>query len=157
MKNIENEKQKEEEKKKKKVLYKSECDIQNLGPTDCEVSIKLQNFIIKLENKDDLNKNYEIIFDNRESIENIQKNYKKYDEMINDFEYDQENDTIKLKNENEELKFKVNKLPPRKEKKKAKKEEEEKEEVFLDEEEKEENMEGKDKDFGNEEDMEKHL
>ena len=54
------------------------------------------SFTIKVEALNDVNKSYAIIFDSRESVENIQKYYKKYDEMIADLDYDEAEDIVKI-------------------------------------------------------------
>ena len=51
-----------------------------------------------MEALNDGNKAYAIIFDSRESVENIQKYYKKYDEMIADLDYDEVEDIVKFNN-----------------------------------------------------------
>ena len=56
------------------------------------------SFTIKVEALNDVNKSYAIIFDSRESVENIQKYYKKYDEMIADLDYDETEDIVKFNN-----------------------------------------------------------
>ena len=56
------------------------------------------SFTIKVEALNDVNKSYAIIFDSRESVENIQKYYKKYDEMIADLDYDEAEDIVKFNN-----------------------------------------------------------
>ena len=58
----------------------------------------MNSFTIKVEALNDMNKAYAIIFDSRESVENIQKYYKKYDEMIADLDYDEAEDIVKFNN-----------------------------------------------------------
>ena len=58
----------------------------------------MYSFTIKVEALNDGNKAYAIIFDSRESVENIQKYYKKYDEMIADLDYDEVEDIVKFNN-----------------------------------------------------------
>ena len=54
---------------------------------------------IKIESNDHPEKAYACIFDNRESIENIQKYYKKYDEIISDLNYVSDEDIVKFNND----------------------------------------------------------
>ena len=58
----------------------------------------MYSFTIKVEAMSDASKAYAIIFDSREAVENIQKYYKKYDEMIADLDYDEQEDIVKFNN-----------------------------------------------------------
>ena len=58
----------------------------------------MYSFTIKVEAMSDESKAYAIIFDSREAVENIQKYYKKYDEMIADLDYDEQEDSVKFNN-----------------------------------------------------------
>ena len=71
----------------------------DLGKCNVEFSVQIKKFNIKIESIDHPEKAYACIFDNRESIENIQKYYKKYKQMINDLNYDPENDIFKFNND----------------------------------------------------------
>jgi hypothetical protein len=110
VKNIESEKKKkeEEEKKKKKneeqrnkpkILYITQSVFGDLGNCNVEFSVETQKFNIKIESNDHPEKAYACIFDNRESIENIQKYYKKYDEIISDLNYVSDEDIVKFNND----------------------------------------------------------
>ncbi len=90
---------KEEENNKPKILYKTQSVFSELGNCNVEFSVQTQKFNVKIESNDHPEKAYACIFDNRESIENIQKYYKKYDEIISDLNYNEEYDLIKFFNE----------------------------------------------------------
>ena len=90
---------KEEENNKPKILYKTQSVFSELGNCNVEFSVQTQKFNVKIESNDHPEKAYACIFDNRESIENIQKYYKKYDEIISDLNYNEEDDLIKFFNE----------------------------------------------------------
>jgi len=83
-----------------KVLYKTETILGNLEHCNIEFIIQKENFTIKIESKDLKKKNYVIIFDTIESIKQIQNIYKKYDEMIADMEYNENEDLVKINNIN---------------------------------------------------------
>lgn len=59
-------------------------------------------FTIKVEQVDG-NKVYTINFGSREAVEYIQKNYKKYDEVLGDLEYIEEEDLVKFREVKEGL------------------------------------------------------
>ena len=90
----------EDDKKSPKKLYETPSYIDGLGNCNVEFYVQTQNFNIKIESNDYPEKAYECIFDSRESIEGIQKYYRKYDEIITDINYDPENDIIIFNNEN---------------------------------------------------------
>ena len=89
----------EEERKKPKKLYETQTQIGDLGNCDVEFYVLTQNFNIKIQSKDYPQKAFECVFNSRESIENIQKYYQKYDEIINDLNYDSDENMLKFNNE----------------------------------------------------------
>ena len=90
----------DDDKKAPKKLYETQSYIGDLGNCNVEFYVQTQNFNIKIESNDYPEKAYECIFDSRESIEGIQKYYRKYDEIITDINYDSENDIIIFNNDN---------------------------------------------------------
>ena len=104
---IQEENKKNDEEDQPHVLYKTQSYFTGLGECNIEFSVQTQkyfllfyvySFTIKVEALNDVNKSYAIIFDSRESVENIQKYYKKYDEMIADLDYDEAEDIVKFNN-----------------------------------------------------------
>ena len=103
---IQEENRKNEEEEQPHVLYKTQSFMTGLGECNVEFSVQTQkyvilfmySFMIKVEAMSDESKAYAIIFNSREAVENIQKYYKKYDEMIADLDYDEQEDIVKFNN-----------------------------------------------------------
>lgn len=62
----------------------------------------MYSFTIKIVQVDG-NKAYAINFDSREAIEYIQRNYKKYDEVLGNLEYDESSDLVKFRIQKKDL------------------------------------------------------
>ena len=90
----------EEEKKKPKKLYETQDEIGDLGKCNIQFIVFKDNFKIKIESVDYPEKAFECIFDDRDSVEEVQKYYKKYKEMVSDLNYDSDDDVITFENEN---------------------------------------------------------
>ena len=89
----------EEERKKLKKLYQCKSNINGLGKCKIQFFVVKDNFKVVIEALENKKRIYELDFDNRESIEEIQKYYKRYKQMVKDFKYDPENDTLIFSND----------------------------------------------------------
>ena len=66
-------------------------------------NIYVYSFTIRIKQIEDEQKAYAINFDSKEAVEYIQSNYKKYDEVLGDLEYDVEADLVKFRSEKKGL------------------------------------------------------
>ena len=89
----------EEERKKLKKLYQCKSDINGLGKCNIQFFVIKDNFKVKIDGIDKPEKSFELDFDNRESIEEIQKYYTRYKQMIKDFKYDPKTDSLYFSND----------------------------------------------------------
>jgi hypothetical protein len=89
----------EEERKKLKKLYQCKSNINGLGKCKVQFFVVKDNFKVVIEGIDKPGKTFELDFDNRESIEEIQKYYTRYKQMIKDFKYDPKTDSLYFSND----------------------------------------------------------
>lgn len=66
-------------------------------------NVYIYSFTIRIKQIEDEQKAYAINFDSKEAVEYIQSNYKKYDEVLGDLEYDVEADLVKFRSEKKGL------------------------------------------------------
>ena len=65
--------------------------------------ICIYSFTIRIKQREEGQKAYAINFDSKEAVEYIQSNYKKYDEVLGDLEYDVTSDLVKFRSEKKGL------------------------------------------------------